>query len=92
MLTGIHFLLTYTCNYECDHCFVYSSPQAPGTFTLGQIRQVFDEIVKIETIKRVYFEGGEAFLYYPLMVEGIRIARDKGREAGIVTNGYWATT
>lgn len=92
MLTGIHFLLTYTCNYECDHCFVYSSPQVPGTFTLGQIKQVFDEIVKIETINRVYFEGGEAFLYYPLMVEGIRIARDKGLEAGIVTNAYWATT
>jgi len=53
---------------------------------------VFEELVKIGTIEMVYFEGGEPFLFYPLMVEGIRIARDKGFKAGIVTNAYWATT
>ncbi|MFC2022198.1 radical SAM protein [Chloroflexota bacterium] len=92
MLTGVHFLLTYTCNFECDHCFVYSSPRVKGTFTLNQIKRVFEELIKIGTIRQVYFEGGEAFLFYPLMIEGIRIARDKGFEAGIVTNAYWATT
>jgi len=92
MLTGVHFLLTYACSFECDHCFVYSSPQARGTFTLNQIKRVFEELTNIRTIQRVYFEGGEAFLFYPLMVEGIKIARDKGLEAGIVTNAYCATT
>ncbi len=92
MLTGIHFLLTYTCNLECDHCFVYSSPNAEGTFALEQIRRVLDESVRIGTIERVYFEGGEPFLFYPLMLEGIRIARDKGFETGVVTNAYWATS
>ena len=92
MLTGVHFLLTYTCNLECDHCFVYSSPRVKGTFTLNQIKGVFEELIKIGTIQQVYFEGGEAFLFYPLMIEGIRIARDKGFEVGIVTNAYWATT
>ena len=91
-MTGIHFLLTYTCSFECDHCFVYSSPWAKGTFTLNQLKMVFEELVKIGTIEMVYFEGGEPFLFYPLMVEGIRIARDKGFKAGIVTNAYWATT
>ena len=91
MLTGVHFLLTYTCNYECDHCFVYGSPRAAGTFTLNQVRQVMEELPKIGTIRQVFFEGGEAFLYYPLMVEGIRIARENGFDAGIVTNAYWAT-
>jgi len=71
---------------------VYSSPQAKGTFTLNQIKRVFEELDKIGTIEMVYFEGGEAFLFYPLMVEGIRIARDRGFKAGIVTNSYWATT
>ena len=33
MLTGIHFLLTYSCTSECDHCFLYCSPNAKGTFT-----------------------------------------------------------
>lgn len=92
MLTGAHFLLTYTCNFECDDCFVYSSPQAPGTFTIRQLQTVFEELDRIGSVKTVYFEGGEAFLYYPLMVEGIRIARNKGFKVGIVTNAYWATT
>ncbi|MFW6118463.1 MAG: radical SAM protein [Chloroflexota bacterium] len=92
MLTGIHFLLSYKCDLECDHCFVYSSPQAEGTFTLDQLKKVFDELAKIETVQQVYFEGGEPFLFYPLMYEGIRIAHDMGLNTGIVTNAYWATS
>lgn len=91
-MTGIHFLLTYACNRACDHCFVYSSPEAKGTFTLRQIRDVFDELAKIPTIEQIYFEGGEPFLFYPVMVSGLRIAREMGYEAGIVTNAYWATS
>jgi organic radical activating enzyme len=92
MLSGIHFLLTYMCNLECEHCFVYGSPHARGTFTLEQIKRVLNEAVKIGTVERVYFEGGEPFLFYPLMIEGVRIARDKGFETGVLTNSYWATS
>jgi len=92
MLKGIHFLLTYNCNFECDHCFLYCTPHSKGTFTLNQLRKVFKEITRIGAIESVYFEGGEPFLYYPLMVEGLRIARDTGLKAGIVTNAYWATS
>ena len=92
MLTGIHFLLSYKCDSECDHCFVYSSPRATGTFTLEQMKGVFTELARIGTIESVYFEGGEPFLFYPLMCEGIRIARDTGFKTGIVTNAYWATS
>jgi organic radical activating enzyme len=92
MLKGIHFLLSYKCDSACDHCFVYSSPQAKGTFTLNQMREVFKELSKIETIEWIYFEGGEPFLFYPLMHEGIKIAHDMGFRTGIVTNAYWATS
>lgn len=92
MVTGVHFLLTYMCNMECEHCFVYSSPSAKGSFTLNQIKQVLDELKKIKTIEWVYFEGGEPFLFYPLMVEGIRYAKKMGFKIGIVTNAYWVTS
>ena len=92
MLKGIHFLLTYTCNYECDHCFLYCSPNSKGTFTLTQIKKVIDEAVKIDTIEWVYFEGGEPFLYYPIMLEGLKLANKMGFKIGIVTNSYWATS
>ncbi|MBD3168021.1 MAG: radical SAM protein, partial [candidate division Zixibacteria bacterium] len=92
MLSGIHFLLTYDCTNECDHCFLQCRPNAGGTFTIAQLRDVFDEIGKIKSIDNVYFEGGEPFLYYQLMLEGIKMAREKGLKAGIVTNSYWATS
>jgi hypothetical protein len=77
---------------ECDHCFVYSGPNAKGTFTLNQIREVLKEALKIKTIEWVYFEGGEPFMFYPIMLEGIKLARDFGFKTGIVTNAYWVTS
>ncbi|MBI5301505.1 MAG: hypothetical protein HY868_05155 [Chloroflexi bacterium] len=92
MLTGIHFLLTYQCAFECDHCFVFGSPFAKGTFTLSQVEQVLDQAEKIGTINSIYFEGGESFLFYPLLIESIRSARARGFQVGIVTNAYFATS
>ncbi len=77
MLTGIHILLTFMCNFACDQCFVFSGPNAKGTFTLSQLHIVLDEATKLGTIEWVFFEGGEPFLFYPTMIEGIRIARSK---------------
>ena len=91
-MTGIHILLTYKCLFECDHCFVYSSPQSEGTFTYKQICKVLDESIKIGTIKWIYFEGGEPFLYYPLLLEGVKEASLRGFKVGIVTNAYFATS
>lgn len=92
MLTGIHFILTYMCNFECEHCFLYCSPKTKGTFTINFIKSVLDDAIKIGTIEEIYFEGGEPFLFYPLMVEGIKLAKEMGFKVGIVTNGYWATS
>jgi len=92
LLKGIHFLLTYACNYTCDHCFLYCSPNSKGTFTLAQIKEVLEEAKKIDTVEWVYFEGGEPFLYYPIMIEGFKLANKMGFETGIVTNSYWATS
>ena len=91
-MTGVHFLLSYGCTFECDHCFLYCSPNAPGTFTLEQIDRVMAEIDRMEAVNEVYFEGGEPFLYYPLMIESVRRAREIGCKVGLVTNAYWATT
>ncbi|MHA2244239.1 MAG: radical SAM protein [Candidatus Hodarchaeales archaeon] len=90
MLTGIHFLLTMTCNFECDHCFLHCGPTFEGTFTLNQLRAVHDEMKKMGTIKMVYYEGGEPFLFYPLMLEGIKMSHKMGFKTGVVTNSYWA--
>jgi hypothetical protein len=90
MLTGIHFILTYTCNFECDHCFLFSSPWAEGTFTIDQVDRTLEEAAKMGTIEWIFYEGGEPFLFFPLLEESIRRARAKGFKVGVVTNAYGA--
>jgi MoaA/NifB/PqqE/SkfB family radical SAM enzyme len=59
---------------------------------LDQIRTLVDEADKIGTIDSIHFEGGEPFLYYPLLAESIKIAKQAGYKVGIGSNGYWATS
>ena len=92
MIKGLHFLLTYECAYECDHCFLYSGPRSGGTFTLKQIEAALREASRLESVKRICFEGGEPFLYYPLLLAGVKKAVEMGFEVGVVTNGYFAVS
>ena len=92
MLKGVHFILTYMCNFECDHCFLSCSPWTKGTFTHQQVKDVLKEISNIGTVEGVSFEGGEPFLFHPLLVESIRSAHRAGFKTAIETNTYWATT
>jgi hypothetical protein len=54
------------------------------------VDDVLKEAQKIGTIETIYFEGGEPQLYYPLLLESVRRAKQKGFEVGIVTNAYGA--
>src|SRR5512143_1430968 len=89
-LSGIHFLVTYRCLYQCDHCFVWGSPDQEGTMTLAQLRDVIDQAVALGTIDSVYFEGGEPMLVYPILVSAARYAHERGLDFGLVTNSQYA--
>jgi hypothetical protein len=90
-LSGLHILLTYQCTYECDHCFVWGSPWQSGVLSLAQVKDALEQ-AKEAGVSSIYFEGGEPFLYYALLLKGVHLAADMGFEVGIVSNAYWATT
>ncbi len=90
-LSGLHLLLTYQCNFECDHCFVWGSPRQTGTMTLAQIEEILGQAAAVGTVEWVYFEGGEPFLYHPIVVRAAEEAVRRGFRVGVVSNGYWAT-
>ena len=90
-ITGLHLLLTYECTLECDHCFVWGSPRQSGTMTMKNIREILDQAQDTGTVDWIYFEGGEPFLYYGVLLSGVELAAEKGFQVGIVSNGYWAT-
>lgn len=91
-VTGLHLLLTYQCNFECDHCFIYCRPEAKGVMKISDIRQILNEARKNGNIKGMCFEGGEPFLYYQTLLWGLRAARECDFRRSIVTNAYWATS
>jgi hypothetical protein len=90
-LTGLHLLLTYQCTFECEHCFVWGSPFQSGTFSLTDIRNILRQARELGKVESIYFEGGEPFLYYPILVQGVLEAARQGFQVGIVSNAYWAT-
>jgi MoaA/NifB/PqqE/SkfB family radical SAM enzyme len=90
-LEGLHILLTYQCTYECEHCFVWGSPWQTGTLKLKQIENILGQ-AKAAAVKSIYFEGGEPFLYYAILVQAVRKAADMDFSVGIVTNAYWANS
>src|SRR5512141_3166336 len=91
-LTGVHVLLTYGCTYECDHCFVWSSPRLSATFTIPRLDEVLRQAQSLGTVEWLYFEGGEPFLYHALLRWGVHRAFALGFKVGVVTNAYWATS
>ncbi len=90
-LSSLHLLLTYQCNFECDHCFVWGSPWQSGTMTLENVFEVLKQGRALGTVEWIYFEGGEPFLYYAIMLRAAQEAARMGFHVGIVSNGYWAT-
>ncbi len=89
-INELDILLTYKCNLECDHCFVYSHPNAKGVMEISGIRAMLKEAEKIGSVEWIYFEGGEPVLYYPIMLWGLREAKRLGYKTGFITNAYWA--
>ena len=89
-LTGLHLLLTYQCTYECDHCFVWSSPRTRETLPARDVREILRQASEPGTVRWIWFEGGEPLLFHASLLDAARRARDAGFQVGLVSNAYWA--
>lgn len=91
-LRALHLLMSYRCLYECDHCFVHSSPQAGGTMTLAFAKDAIGQAAAADGCRNISFEGGEPVLFYPILLAAARHAAELGMSVDLVTNGYFATS
>jgi len=55
------------------------------------VRNILAEAKKLGTVKYISIEGGEPFLYYPIMVKTAKEAVSYGFHVEILSNCYWAT-
>jgi hypothetical protein len=91
-LTGVHFLISYGCSAECDHCFVWGSPKRQAGMTVEQVDRFLDEVVMLQTVTGVCAEGGESFTRYDVVTHFLRSATARGLSASALTNASWATS
>jgi hypothetical protein len=90
MLDRIHVLLTYSCPLRCKHCYVFGGPRSKGTFTAPQITRLLSQIQELRSVRWIFFEGGEPFYHYPLLLQSVKRALKRGFGVGVITNGYFA--
>ena len=91
-MKALHILLTLKCIYKCDHCFLFCGPEQTEVFSQNFMEKTISEGAKIPSLEWIFFEGGEPFLYYPLLLRGISKVNSLNLKSGLVSNGYWAVT
>ena len=92
-LSGLHLLLTYECNFECDHCFVWGGPSQTGTMTDETIEHILEAGRGTRHYRMDLFRRRRSISLLPATcVPGLKLARERGFKVGIVTNAYWAIT
>jgi len=91
-LTGVHFLLTYGCSAECDHCFVWGTPKRQSSMTPEQVDEFLNQVISLGTVTSVCAEGGESFTRYDVVMHFLRRARERGLGPSALTNASWVTS
>jgi hypothetical protein len=88
-LTGIHFLITYGCSAECDHCFIWGTPRRSSAMTVEQVDLFLDQVQAVGTVTGVCAEGGESFTRYDVVLHFLRAATARGLTGSALTNASW---
>ncbi len=88
-LTAIHFLITYGCSAECDHCFLWGTPSRSAAMTVEMIDNFFTQIQGVGTVTAVCAEGGESFAEYDVLVHFLHAATARGLSTSALTNASW---
>jgi hypothetical protein len=78
------------CTAACDHCAIGGSPRARGAIPVARMHALIDEALRIPSIERVVFSGGECFLLRDDLDRLVAHAVLNGFGTRAISNGYWA--
>ncbi len=88
----IGIIMTYRCPSGCKHCLYNCGPgwekEAMSPQTL---RQALEAVASWPQPPQVHLSGGEPFLYFPLLLEGVRMATGLGLWCYVETSAVWCT-
>ncbi|MFQ6102563.1 MAG: radical SAM protein [Anaerolineae bacterium] len=83
-------ILTYRCNSGCKHCLYNCGPRwEKESMSPQELRQALEAVAVWPRPPQIHFTGGEPFLHFPLLLEGVRLARELGITCYVETSASW---
>jgi MoaA/NifB/PqqE/SkfB family radical SAM enzyme len=84
-------MFSHTCNIACRHCGIYSHPKNRSRMNIADARRYIGEAARlVPRVTTIGFTGGEPFVHPRELEELLRLCREHGLPARVVTNGFWA--
>jgi hypothetical protein len=85
-------ILTYRCQSGCKHCLYNCGPRWEKEAMSPQaLRQALEAIAIWPRTPQVHLTGGEPFLHFPLLLEGVHLATELGISSYVETSASWCT-
>jgi hypothetical protein len=85
-------IITYRCHSRCRHCLYNCGPGWEKTPTsLENLRAALEVAASWNPAPQVHITGGEPFLHFELLLEGVAIAAELGLRSYVETNANWCT-
>ena len=85
-------ILSYRCQSGCNHCLYNCGPRwEKEAISVEALRQALEAVTIWPRTPQVHFTGGEPFLHFPLLLEGVRLARELGISRYVETSSSWCT-
>jgi len=88
-VNGLCLVVTDKCNAACDICCFSCSPEKGSVMDARLMADVIDQAAGVDGLRYIGFSGGEPFLYYDLLRDGLAHAKARGFATSVATNGFW---
>jgi hypothetical protein len=83
-------ILTYRCHSACKHCLYNCGPRwEREPISAAALREALDAVALWPRPPQVHFTGGEPFLHFDLLLEGVRWAVERGIVSYVETSASW---
>jgi YydG family peptide modification radical SAM enzyme len=77
---------------RCAHCCFSCTPQSQERLAVGTAERIAESAAADSRVDNIALTGGEVLLDKPTVLRVLRIAKQAGKGASLVTNGFWAKT
>lgn len=87
--TDLGIIMSYQCQCACKHCLYNCGPRWKDWMSPQMLREALEVTQAWSHRFQIHFTGGEPFLNFPLLLEGVRIAVELGIPCYVETNAGW---